>query len=79
MIYKKPLMSISELVEMGFSRYQLKQIIKDPNAPIIRHSQKGKVFFDTALLDDYLMSNKSNKQAHTKIPWSQRKKMLLRN
>lgn len=78
MIYPKQLMTITELTEMGFSRYQLNIYANDPLAPVIKHG-RGKAMFDTTKLDDYLMSMKNQKSRKKKKSWAERKKNLLRS
>lgn len=74
-------MSISELVELGFSRTQLSIYSHDPRAPTIWSPGKGKVWFDTSKFDEYLKmrNDTSNQQGSSKqrVPWSQRKSHLL--
>lgn len=79
MIYPKQLMSITELVELGFSRNQLNTYARDPSAPVIK-SGRGKALFDTTKMDDYLMSLKTRKKTNQpKVSWQERKKRLLSN
>ena len=65
MIYPKQLMTITELAEMGFSRYKLNMYANDPLAPVIK-SGRGKALFDTTKLDDYLLSLKTRKGTNKK-------------
>ena len=79
MIYPKQLMTITELAEMGFSRYKLNMYANDPLAPVIK-SGRGKALFDTTKLDDYLLSLKTRKGTNKKkLSWAGRKKNLLSN
>lgn len=81
MQYAKPLMTITELVEMGFSRYELNEIIHDSDAPVLWSAGKGKARIITEEFDDYLKKRNAKrivkKDAKTRIPWSQRKSHLL--
>lgn len=81
MQYAKPLMTITELVEMGFSRYELNEIIHDPDAPVLWSIGKGKARIITEEFDDYLKKRNAKrivkKDAKIRIPWSQRKSHLL--
>lgn len=81
MEYAKPLMTISELVKMGFSRYELNNIIHDPEAPVLWSAGNGKVRIITSEFDDYLkkrsQKNRNKKKVNQQIPWEQRKSHLL--
>lgn len=80
MKYPKALMSITELVAMGFSRYELNCIIHDPDAPVIWSVGKGKAKIVTEELDEYLTmrsQRSQKKEPRNKTPWSQRKSHLL--
>lgn len=54
MVYPKPLMSISELVAMGYSRWDLRCYANAKGAPVRRTIGKGKVFYETDKLDDFI-------------------------
>lgn len=54
MVYPKPLMSITELVSMGYSRWDLRCYANAKNAPVIRTIGKGKVFYQTEKLDEFI-------------------------
>lgn len=82
MNYPKQIMSITELKEMGFSKYQLRLMVKDPKAPTFRRNERGKTYFDTSKLDDYLRASRDAKAAqenNNKMSWAEKKKMLLRS
>lgn len=51
MIYPKPLMSISELKEMGFSKRMLEEYAHMKNSPAFKTPGGGKWLFDTEKLD----------------------------
>lgn len=54
MQYPKQLMSITELVEMGFSREALKQWVHIRGFPGYRNSPRGNWKVDTTRLDSWL-------------------------
>lgn len=54
MTYPKPLMSITELVEMGYSRDTLNDYSRVKDAPIIWTRGGGKILFQTEYLDDFI-------------------------
>lgn len=53
-IYAKPFMSITDLTETGLSREYLKQLSRAIGAPIIRTMGKGKIYFITSELNDFM-------------------------
>jgi hypothetical protein len=55
MNYPKPLMSITELVAMGYSRWDLKCYANAKGAPVIRTIGRGKSLFMTDKLDEFIM------------------------
>lgn len=55
MDYPKKIMSIAELVELGFSKEFLRQLAHAPGAPIIRgEARNSKIYFKTPLLDEFI-------------------------
>lgn len=54
MKYPKDLMSITELVDMGYSRDMLMNYSKARNAPVVWTMGGGKVYFKTAELDAFI-------------------------
>ena len=54
MNYPKPLMSITELVNMGYSRWDLKCYANAKGAPVMRTVGGGKVFFQTDKLEEFI-------------------------
>ena len=58
MKYPKAVMTISELTEMGFTRYELMDIYRSRNQKVARKIGKGgrtsTIKFDTEELDKYL-------------------------
>lgn len=79
MKYAKQLMTVSELVEMGFSRHELNQIIHDDEAPVIWSSGRGKARIITDEFDEYLKKRSQRQvvKSSAKVPWSERKRYLL--
>lgn len=56
MVYPKPYMSITELINVtGLSRDYLKRVSGIHDAPVIRTNGGGKIFFRTDELDRYLI------------------------
>ena len=54
MTYPKPFMSITELTELGLPRSYLKQLSRIKGAPIVRTLNRGKIYFITAELTDFM-------------------------
>lgn len=54
MNYPKPLMSITELVSMGYSRWDLRCYANAKDAPVIRTVGRGKVLYQTEKLDAFI-------------------------
>ena len=54
MNYPKPLMSITELVAMGYSRYDLTCYANAKNSPSIRTIGGGKILFQTDKLEEFI-------------------------
>ena len=52
--YPKPLMSITELVELGFSRRDLKNYTQLPDFPCVRTQGGGKILVQTDGLDEWI-------------------------
>lgn len=52
--YAKPFMSIAELTETGLAKDYLKKLSRAQGAPVIRTMGGGKIYFRTALLDDFM-------------------------
>ena len=55
MKYPKELMSITELVELGYSRDLLMNYSKARNAPVVWTMGGGKVYFRTSELEDFIV------------------------
>ncbi len=55
MKYPKDLMSITELVELGYSRDLLMNYSKARNAPVVWTMGGGKVYFKTSELEDFIV------------------------
>lgn len=55
MQYPKQLMSITELVAMGYSRWDLRCYANAKGAPVIRTIGKGKTLYLTEKLDDFII------------------------
>lgn len=57
MIFPKPLMSISELRQMGFSDYELRKYVHARGCPVVKSPGGGKYKIDTekfpAWLEEY--------------------------
>ena len=58
MKYPKPLMGVSELVEMGFSREQLKRYLRIEGCPATKTPGGGKWKFDTEKFEEWRTSLK---------------------
>lgn len=54
MIYPKQIMSISELVELGFPREDLKRYTRIKGVPAYKTKGGGKWLFKTTLLDAWI-------------------------
>ncbi len=54
MIFPKQLMSISELTEMGFSRYELNKYVHARGCPVIISPGGGKYKIDTEKFPEWL-------------------------
>ena len=54
MIFPKPLMSISELADMGFSKYELRKYVHARGCPVIRTPGGGKYKIDTEKFPTWL-------------------------
>lgn len=54
MDYPKQIMSISELVEMGYSREELKRYTRIKGVPAYKTIGGGKWYFKTTLLDAWI-------------------------
>ncbi len=54
MNYQKPLMSITELVAMGYSRWDLQCYANAKGAPVIRTIGGGKVLFQTDKIEEFI-------------------------
>ncbi len=61
--YPKPLMSISELVKMGFSRDTLKEYSRVKDAPITWSVGGGKIFFVTSELNEFIRKVEKRKKS----------------
>lgn len=55
MQYPKPLMSITELVNLGYSRETLKKWVRIRDFPAIRNSPRGNWKIDTSKLNSWLV------------------------
>ena len=55
MKYPKELMSITELIELGYSRDLLMNYSKARNAPVVWTMGGGKVYFKTSELEDFIV------------------------
>lgn len=55
MNYPKSIMSVSELVSMGYSKEFLRQIAHAPGAPVFRgEARNSKIYFKTPYLDEFI-------------------------
>lgn len=55
MMFPKQLMTITEMMELGFSRYELYKFAGARGCPIIRSPGGGKIKFDTTKFMDWLV------------------------
>lgn len=62
MYFKKQIMSISELVEMGFPRDEIEGWVHRSGFPVITTQGKGKYLIDTTQLESWLKKNKHIKK-----------------
>lgn len=54
MKYEKPLMSVTELTQYGYSRDYLNQLANAQGAPVVWTPGGGKVLFDTEKLEEFM-------------------------
>lgn len=53
--YAKPFMTITELATMGLSKNYLRQLSRAKDAPITRTVGGGKIYFETARLNEFMV------------------------
>lgn len=63
MVYTKSLMSITELVKLGYSRAVLNDWVHIYDFPALKTSPKGKWLIDTTKLEKWLLKHKLKKDA----------------
>ena len=55
MVYPKAVMSVKELMDMGFPKEFLRQLAHAPGAPVIRgDAVNSKIYFKTQYLDEFI-------------------------
>jgi hypothetical protein len=62
MEFPKPLMSIAQLSELGFSKSMLKEYARAKDSPIIKTAGGGKIFFITDKLIEYIEKKQKDRK-----------------